>query len=215
MTDRTIRSLGVAGVIGGLATVLSNLPHAWYGVRSLDSYVFSPPVLSPLWFHRVIVPLVSVIAVVGILLGLLGLVRRDWPVAGRLRRWSGTSSAIGMGLLALGVVGLQWIGSGTPSVSSLSAIAAVVLLALGVLVLLPSMLALGIGYLRTERPDLGYGLLGAIVAVPLFGFVAPAPADTLAAMLPVAALSGYVGVDLYRNPAPIPARPAAATADAS
>lgn len=213
MTERTIRGLGVAGVIGGVMTIIAGLPPSWYGVRSLDSYVFSPPMVSPLWFYRVVVPVVSIIAVLGIFLVFLGLVRRDWPIAGRLRRWSGASTAIGMGILALGVSGLQGLGRGAPSTSSLLAIGSLALVVLGVLVLMPSIIALGVAYLRTERPELGYGLLGLIVAIPLFGYLVPPPADTLGALLPIAAFAGYVGLDLYRTPRPIPVRPADDSSD--
>ena len=71
MSTRSTRYIGVITTVAGLSLAISALPPAWYGVPALDSYVFDPAIGSPLWVHRIVMPTLSVLGVLGVLLGWL------------------------------------------------------------------------------------------------------------------------------------------------
>ncbi|MFW5919026.1 MAG: hypothetical protein ACOCSF_02380 [Halanaeroarchaeum sp.] len=206
MDERSTRALGVASAIGGILLVLASIPPSWYGVPSLDSYVFDPSVGSPLWFHRTVVPVLSILGVVGLSLGAVGLVQRDWGVAGRLRRWSGVLTVVSLGSLAVSVPLLSYVSFGDSGATSLAILAGVVFAAISVVVLTPALLLLGYAITRTERPYVGYALLGVTVALPVAFAVTPAPFGSLVAALVVLAVGAVVGHDLYHYPGPLPER---------
>lgn len=201
MRDRpTIRLAGVAAALGGFFLVLSAIPGAWYGVTSFDSYLFDPPLGSPLWVRRSVVPVLAILGVFGLFLGLLGLLRRDWPVAGRLRRWSGVVALVGLGGVTVTSPLFAYESLGNTTASTIVALAGIVLAIVSALLFVPALLALAVGYLRTSRPALGYALGWVVVAIPLAVYLVPSPASSLASALPVAASAAVVGHDLYHRP---------------
>jgi hypothetical protein len=204
MRDRTTRALGVASALGGFLLVIASVPPGWYGVPSLDSYVFDPSIGSPLWIHRTIVPLLSVLGVVGLFLGVLGLVRRDWAVAGRLRRWSGALTVGSLGGVTVSVPLLSYVSFGDSGATSLVILAGVVFAALSVVVLTPVLVLLGYAYTRTDRPQVGYVLIGVIVALPIVSAVTPTAFGTLGGALVVCGVGAVIGHDLYHHPDPLP-----------
>lgn len=204
MRDRTTRGLGVASAIGGFLLVLASIPPGWYGVPSLNSYVFDPAIGSPLWIHRTVVPLLSILGVVGLFLGVLGLVRRDWAVAGRLRRWSGALTVVSLGGVTVSVPILSYVSFGDSGATSLAVLAGVVFAALSVIVLTPVLLLLGYAYTRTDRPHVGYVLIGVIVALPIASAVTPTTFGALGGALVVFGVGAVVGHDLYHHPEPLP-----------
>lgn len=204
MDERHTRLLGIGAVLGGFFLAVSAIPPGWYGVPELDSYVFDPGVGSPLWIHRTVMPVLSVLGVLGLLLGLLGLIRRDWKSAGRLRRWSGIAALLGLGGLTVTTPLLAFGTFGDSGTDTLLALVGVVLGGFSVLVLTIALVFLGLGYIRTTRPHLGYALAGVVVALPLVVYVAPDTMATFAASLPVALVAAVLGHDLYHRPEPLP-----------
>ena len=204
MERRYTRILGLVATLGGLFLVISAVPPGWYGIPDLDSYVFDPGVGTPLWIHRNVLPSLAVLGVLGIFLGILGLVNRDWPAAGRLRRWSGVAALIGLGGLVITTPLLTYGTFGAAGTSSLTALVGVAMGIVSVLVTTIALVVLGMSYLRTDRPQLGYALGGVVVVLPLVVYVAPDSMATFAASLPVAIAVAIVGHDLYHRPEPLP-----------
>lgn len=204
MDRRHTRALGIVAALGGFLLAVSAIPPAWYGVPDLDSYVFDPGLGSPLWIHRTVMPALAVLGVFGLFLGLLGLIRRDWSSAGRLRRWSGVAALLGLGGLTVTTPLLAYVTFGDTGADTLTALVGIVLGAISVLVLTVALVGLGIGYGRTNRPHIGYALGGVVVVVPLVVYVAPDAMATFAASVPVALVAAVVGHDLYHRPDPLP-----------
>lgn len=204
MDERHTRLLGIVAALGGVLLAVSAIPPGWYGVPELDSYVFDPGIGSPLWIHRTVMPALSVLGVLGLFLGLLGLLRRDWASAGRLRRWSGVAALLGLGGLTVTTPLLAFGTFGDSGTDTLLALVGVVLGGVSVLVLTIALVFLGVGYLRTTRPLLGYALGGVVLVLPLVVYVAPDTMATFAASLPVALAGAIVGHDLYHRPEPLP-----------
>lgn len=204
MAHRETRLTGVAAALGGLFLLVSAIPGGWYGVASLDSYVFDPPIGSPLWFHRSVAPALAVLGVFGLFLGLLGLLRRDWSVAGRLRRWSGVLALIGLGGLTATSPLFAYESLGNTAASTIVALAGFALAAASAVIFVPALVALALGYLRTNRPALGYALGWVVVAVPLAVYLVPSSTSAFAAALPVAASAVAIGHDLFHRPEPLP-----------
>ena len=204
MNDRTVRSMGIAGALGGGLVLLSAIPPQWYGVPRTDSYLFFPPPGSPLWINREAVPVLAVLGVLGLFVALLGLVRRDWAAAGRLRRWSGVFALVGLGGVAVATPILEYVSFGDTGATTLVVLGGVLFAVLSAVVLAPALLALGFGYARTRRPRVGYALVGVVLGVPALGYLVPEPAGTLGAAVPVAVAAAVVGRDLYVHPDPLP-----------
>ncbi|MFW5965618.1 MAG: hypothetical protein ACOCP3_02590, partial [Halodesulfurarchaeum sp.] len=114
--DRT-RLAGVGSMLGGVLAVLAAVPPRWYGSVPGDSYVFSPDPLSPLWIERTVVPVLAVLAVIGVGLGLLALLVRGWHRS-RIHAGSGVVSLLGLTVLGLGLfaLGLPWTRTTEPGV---------------------------------------------------------------------------------------------------
>jgi len=205
MDERTARWVGLLGALGGVLVVLSAIPPQWYGVPRTDSYLFTPSAGSPLWIHREVVPALAVLGVLGLFVALLALVRRDWPVAGRLRRWSGVFALVGLGGVTLATPILEYVSFGDTGATTLVVLGGVLFAALSAVLLAPALLALGLGYARTRRPRVGYALVGVVLAVPALGYLVPEPAATLAATLPIGVAAVFVGRDLYLYPDPLSA----------
>jgi hypothetical protein len=203
MRRRWARAFGGASLLGGVLTVLVSVPPAWYGLEPRDSYVFDPPVSSPLWINRHLVPVLAVLAAIGLGLGLLGLARRDWPVAGRARRWGGVGGVLAfVGITVAVFVLLSPSGNaGSDVVVTLAGFGVGVL---GLVLLVPAVILLAYGYRRTDRPHLGTAFAGALVAVPVLGYVVPGPTSGLVASLPVGVAWAVFGVDLLEHPDPLP-----------
>ncbi|MGM0397866.1 MAG: hypothetical protein ACQEQY_02630 [Halobacteriota archaeon] len=204
MDERHTQLLGVVAAVGGVLLAVSAIPPGWYGVPALDSYVFDPGLGSPLWIHRSVMPALSVLGVLGLFLGLLGLLRRDWASAGRLRRWSGVAALLGLGGLTVTTPILAFGTFGDAGTNTVLALVGVVLGGVSVLVLTIALVFLGLGYIRTTRPLLGYVLGGVVVVLPLVVYVVPDAMATFAASLPVALAAAVLGHDLYHRPDPLP-----------
>lgn len=199
MDSRLRVAAGGSSLVGAALAVLVNVPAGWYGLTARDSYVFEPAVLSPLWIERELVPVLSVLAVVGLLAGLVGLAARDWSVAGRSRRigWIGAGLALAGLLVAVPTVQTATGGG------ALVALVGLALGALSIVVLAPSLALLAYGHALTERPVIGYAFAGVLVGVPVLGFLAAGALQGLAAVLPVAAAWSVVGADLLRHSGPL------------
>ena len=202
MDRRWSRRAGVASLLGAVLAVVVSVPGAWYGVVATDSYVFDPPALSPLWYAREVAPLLSVVAAVGLLLGLLGLVRRDWPVVGWPRRWGGAGGVLALAGFAVAVVAAALTTGG----DLFFPLVGLVVGGMSVLLLVPASALLAYGYARTPRPHLGYAFAGLLVGVPVLGYLAPEAAQLFFASLPVGAAWAVFGVELLRHPDPLPDR---------
>lgn len=203
MRDRWSLGLGWGAIVGGVLAVLVQVPASWYGVEARDSYLFDPPTLSPLWINRELVPVLSILAVLGLLLGVVGLVRRDRPVAERIRRWGGFGAIVGLGLLTLAVPMFQYGTSDAGEERIFLTLGAFAIGVLGLVLLVPSLLGLSYGYTRTDRPRLGYAFAGVLVGVPVLSFLIPGPLDALAAALPVGVAWVVLGADLLEHPEPL------------
>ena len=207
MQARWSKVAGGAAITGGLLTLIVSVPSSWYGLQPSDSYLFDPPLGSPLWIDRVLVPILAVLAVLGLLIGLFGLVRRDWPVAGRARKWGGVIGVLGLAFVTIGIPTFL-SGPAGGGVDILSALAGLLLGLLGALLLLVSLLLLGWGYSRTERPRLGYAFGATVVVAPGLGYVAPGQFTELVWALPVSLTWMLLGRDLLRWAEPLGREPA-------
>lgn len=213
MEERTARGLGASSVVGAVLAILSSLPSEFYGAVDTDAHVFEPAPFSPLWIERTVVP--AAVALAGLLLvvGVAGLVLRDRAVSGRLRRWSGYVAVAGLGLFEAGMVvgiasGPGIFGSGGTA-GPFVVLGALLLVLAGMGLAAPGLVAMGVGYARTERPRLGYALAAGpvlsllVMAVLWFGVEVLESAAWLAFVLPVAAAFVAVGTDLWHHPDPL------------
>lgn len=202
MCDASQRAGAISGIGGGVLAVVVNVPATWYGLQPTDSYVFAAPPFSPRWISRELVPLLSVVACLCLIAGLLAVVRRDWPVAGRARRWGGVLGAVGLASVTVAVAAFGYLRN--PSLGEgLYLLAGLAVGAIGGILLLFALLALAYGYARTPRPIVGYAFLGVIVGGPLVGYLVPGPINAAASALPVAVAGIVVGRDVLRHPEPL------------
>lgn len=213
MDERIARGLGALAVLGGGLSVVASIPSRWYGVPQTDAYVFDPATLSPLWTERTLMPLVGLLAGAMVLAGLAGLVVRDRPVAGRLRRWSGYAVVVGLGLVEVTLVLFALVDGAAGGAGGLTGAVLVVVAALaglaGLVVLVPALVALGVGYARTDRPTVGYALVGgtalAVLAAAVTWVRDPATGfGSLPVVVPF--VTGFVaaGAELWSRAAPLP-----------
>ncbi|MFB6095414.1 MAG: hypothetical protein ABEJ71_03050 [Halodesulfurarchaeum sp.] len=202
MHRRWARLSGGASILGAVLAMVAAVPPSWYGFTPTDSYVFDPPMWSPLWINRELVPLVILAAAIGLLLGLIGLLRRDWAGAGRARRWGSVGAVIGFTGLTFTVPVFVFSMQGTPGgvLAILVALAAVVF---GLIALLPSLLLLAYGYVKAGRPRIGGAFAGVLLGVPALGYLIPGPASSFVAMVPIAVAWVVFGLDLLRNESPL------------
>lgn len=202
MADQWTRTTGLVAILGGVLTVIVNVPSDWYGAGPRDSYLFDPAVFSPLWIHRVLVPALSVLAGLGLLVGLLGLIRRDWSRSGRSRRWGGVLGIIGLAMVTLTIPVIVPTSTSTGD-AVLFTLVALLTLVLGLLVLGLGLLLLAYGYSQTTRPRLGYAFIGVIVGIPAFNVISPDVLGSLLAMTPVGVVWILIGLELIDHPDPL------------
>lgn len=203
MRPRRARAGAVAAALGALLFVLTNVPPEWFGATTGDSYVFQPPVFTPLWVERVVMPPLSVVAIVALAVGLGVLVGRDWPVGGRLRQGGGVVAVTGVGLLAVALGLLQSIDGAGPLSGVVGALGGLAVGLLGLLLAVPALLALGFGYTRTDRPTVGYALIAVVPLGLVMGVVLPEFAGAIPMALLVAAVWGVVAHELWHHPEPL------------
>lgn len=198
------RLVGGLTALGGLLTVVATLPTRWYGPKPTDSYVFDPPQFSALWLERTVVPAVAVAAALLILTGLLWLFRRDRQRMARWQRWFAVVAVVGTAVGTLATVLLLSVGGRTADpTAALNALLGVGLALLAGLLLLPGLLAWGVGYLRADRRRLGAALAGgpvvaiAVVVASVALDVGAGSAGALPVVLPVGAAVMVIGYDLW------------------
>lgn len=187
--------------IGGLLATVASLPGSWYGVPETDSYVFTPAPPNPLWFARDVVPILTILAGLGLLLGVGGLLFRDYHVADRWRRFGGIGTAIGM--VGMTIAGSVFAVSNPSEMGGAVAIvAAFGVLLLSGLLLVPSLIAFGIGYLKADRTPLGAILIGLPVLLGASWFVdLEAGSVTLGVTIALAGIA--IAHDLWTHPDPV------------
>lgn len=204
MDRRTIRGAGAVGGVSGWLVVLVNAPSSWYGVPVTDSYVFDPPTFSPLWVERNVVPALAILAMAGVLVGLAGLVLRDRPVAGRARRWGGVAALLGLGVTAIGIGAFLIVSPGSVGAGdAIGVLVTIVVTGLGLLIGLPGLFVMGIGYARTGRPLVGYAFGLLPVGVGVIQYINPGTAGALPGMLPIGAAWTVLAVELWNHPEPL------------
>jgi hypothetical protein len=206
--DRLDRFTGALAVLGGLSLLLASVPGRLYRGPPGDSYVFDPPPFSGLWVQRVVIPVLAVVAVVGLFAAVVGLLRRDRD-EGRWHDVAGGLTAFGAGGLV--VAGLLLASSGSLSGGSPDIVGALVVavgalggLLAGLLVIVAGVFW-GVGYLRRGRRRLGVTLvvvpLGTLLLVVLATFVELPTGTGLLVTLPTVVGLAVLGVDLWRGPA--------------
>jgi len=203
-SDRTIGGLTT---FGGLLTVVATLPTRWYGPRPTDSYVFDPPRFSALWIERTVVPVLAVAAALLILTGLLWLFRRDRAWMARWQRWFAVVTVVGAAIGTLSTMLFVSVGgrAAADPTAALNALLGVGLALLALFLLLPGLLAWGIGYLRAGRQRLGTALAGgpvvaiAVVVTNIGLDLDPGDFGALPVVLPVGAAVVIVGYDLWNG----------------
>ncbi|MEF8856265.1 MAG: hypothetical protein V5A16_02450 [Haloplanus sp.] len=199
------RAIGGLTALGGLLTVVATIPTRWYGPRPTDSYVFDPPRLSALWVERTVAPLLAVVAALLILLGLLWLFQRDREWMVRWQRWFAVVTVVGAAVGTLAIMILAAVGGRATAdpTAALNALLGVGLALLALFLLLPGVLAWGVGYLRDGRRRLGAALAGspvvavAVVAASIALNVGPGAFGALPVVLPVALGVAILGYDLW------------------
>jgi hypothetical protein len=213
MDDRATRALGATAGLGAVFSVLTAVPSEWYGVQETDAFVFDPALLSPLWIERTLVPVASLVAVAMLLAALAGLVLRDRGVTGRLRRWSGYAAVAGMVLLWFAMLAFTVGTTASRGGSELLSVLLILGGGLGVVaslvLLVPGMIAAGAGYVRADRPVVGYALAGGTgLSFLVTGFFWIADPDTglgfLPAVVPFVAAFAGIAHELWTHPEPVP-----------
>ena len=202
MTDRWRWTVAGITLLGGGLAVISSVPGAWYGYIPGDSYVFDPVRFSPLWIQRTLLPLFSLAAGFGLLVGVGALVYRDWAHR-RLHRVGGTATVLGGLTLLCGLYGPEFLTPhGTP-VGVVASLAALALLLWGGVLLLVGGPLLAYSYLRAGRVWLGWTLLGTLPVVLLLGALLPGWIGDLGSSMPILVLGIVIGRDLLvREPVP-------------
>ena len=200
------RHLGGATALGGLCALLATLPTRWFGPRPTDSYVFDPPQFSALWIERTVAPVVAVAAALLILTGLLALFRRDRERMARWQRWFAVVAVVGVAVGALATmlivsVGPQGVADPT---AALNVLLGAALALLAVVLVVPGLVAWGVGYLRRERRRLGVALAvgpvaSVLVVVANFSGVSFGEVGGLPVVLPFALAVLTVGYDLWNR----------------
>jgi hypothetical protein len=213
MDDRWTRALGATAGVGAVLTVVTAVPSRWYGVRETDAHLFDPAMMSPLWIERTLVPVASLVAVAMLVAGLAGLVARDRGVTGRLRRWGGYAALAGMVLLWFAMfaftVGESASRGGSELVSVLLVLGGGLGVVASLVLLVPGLIATGAGYVRVDRPVVGYALAGGAglsFLVTGFFWIADHPPGLgfLPGVVPFAAAFAGVAHELWIHPEPIP-----------
>lgn len=200
MRPRRARAFAVAAALGAVLVTLVSVPGRWYGVPQTDSYVFSPPPFTPLWVSRTVMPVLATIAGVCLVLGFVGLVLRDRPVAGRWRRWGGIGAVLGLVGTVAGLLGILSLGTGQGAASGVVlGLGSLLIGAIGLVVLVPSLLSLAVGYAKTPRPLLGYAFAALVVVTPVVQFFVPGPSM----VVPFALVWLAVARDLWLHPEPL------------
>lgn len=213
MERRTTRVLGALAAVGGLLAIVVWVPPRWYGSTTGDSYVFDPPTFSPLWVERTLVPLLTVLASALLVAGLVALVVRDRPVAGRLRRLGGYVAVVGVVALGLAevvfaVVGGAAAGGADDLTAILGVLFGLLVGGVGAVLALAGMVALGVGYRRAGRRVVGSALVaGPLLTVgvlALFFVVDAGGLGTPLLVAPAALAFVVVGYELWTHPDPVP-----------
>lgn len=206
--DRLDRFTGALAVLGGVCLLVASVPARLYRGPPGDSYVFDPPLFSGLWVQRVVIPVLAVLAVVGVFAVVVGLLRRDRG-EGRWHDVAGGLTVFGAGILVVASVLLAGSGSlsgGEPDVVGALVVAAGALggLLAGLLVVVAGAFW-GVGYLRRGRRRVGVTLvvvpLVTLLLVVLATFVELPTGTGLLVVLPTVAGLVVLGVDLWRGPA--------------
>jgi hypothetical protein len=202
------RSIGALSALGGVLALVASVPTHWFGPMPTDSYVFDPPRFSALWIERTVVPVLSVVAALLFLTGLLALFFRDREGMARWQRWLAVVTLIGAGAGTLATVILvSTVGAESADPSGvLNALVGVGFALLALALAVPGLLGWGTGYLRAGRSTLGTALAGSPILVVLIvaaGVVLDVEAGgfgAVPAVLPVAAAMVVVGYDLRDHP---------------
>lgn len=204
MDRRTATGLGIVSILSGILVAIVSVPPTWYGLQPTDAYVFDPEPWTPLWINRELVPALAIIASLGLLAGLGGLVVRDWSVAGRWRRWGGSIALIGMAGVTAGlpaILGPQ----GASATETIGFLVSLLVWVGGLVLLVIGLLLLAYGYMQTPRPDIGYALLGVLVGVPALSFIVPEWMGSLVVALPITITWAVLGRELLRQSTPLAA----------
>jgi hypothetical protein len=206
--DRIDRLTGALAVVGGLCLLVASVPSRFYTGPPTDSYIFDPPPFSGLWVQRVVIPVLAVLALLGVFAAVVGLLRRDRG-EGRWHDVAGGLTVFGAAMLLF--AGLLLAGTGSLSGGSPDVIGALVVTVGALGGLLAALLAIvagavwGVGYLRRGRRRLGGTLvavpLGTLLLVALTTFVELPIGAGVVAVLPTVAGVGVIGVDLWQGPA--------------
>lgn len=195
MSDRW-RNLGAGiTVTGGLLLFIGSMPPTWFGYEQGDSYLFDPAVFSPIWIERVLLPVLVLVGSVGLLIGIAGLVYRDWQES-RLLRWAGPTSIVGAIALLAGIYGPDLLTTADTTVGPIPALAGLALAIWGLLLLLVGGPLLAYAYLRIEKRRLGWALLSFIPAGILLGWVFPEGLGELAGAVPWLVLAFVIAMEL-------------------
>lgn len=188
-------------VLGSLFFLLSHLSPTLYGLPVSDAYVFDPALFSPPWIRRTLLPWVGVLGSALLVGGIAGLVVRDRSVAGRWRRQSGYVAVTGLLLLVIAQSLFTMVPDDNSGVVFLVLVAVLVAL-VGSVMALFGLVVMGLQYIRTTRPAIGYVLVfGSILSVG--GIVVGAYADGGLALLPIPLTSFVVGYELWRRAEPL------------
>jgi hypothetical protein len=199
------RAVGGLTAVGGLLALVATLPTRWYGPKPTDSYVFDPPRFSALWIERTVAPVLAVAAAILILVGLLWLFRRDREWMARWHGWFAIVSVVGTAVGTLATMLLVSVGgrAAADPTAALNALLGVGLALLAGLLLVPGLVAWGVGYVRDGRRRLGVALAGGpvVAAVVVVASVALdvefGSVGALPVVLPVGMAVAIVGYDLW------------------
>jgi hypothetical protein len=196
---RLIRACGVATVVACVLLVVGTVVEAL--TPTPDSFVFSPPATHPQFVHSVVLPLLWLLASVGLWLGLLALWVRDWRAYGTVRTVLAFGSVLGAALVALAYLGFavgqlnELAGNVTRSTSLMSSLLWLAGAAFGLVGVCLYGIVLTV---RGPRNRVGGALLGSLL------LTAVGLSASTGGVVPLSLGFGVLGYSLVRHPEPVP-----------
>jgi hypothetical protein len=192
---RPIRVCGVATVVACVLLVVGTVVETL--TPTPDSFVFSPPVTHPQFVHSVVLPVVWLLAAVGLWLGLLALWVRDWRAYDTVRTVLAFASVLGGALVVLAYLGFavgqlnELAGNVTRSTGLLSSLLWLAGAAFGVVGVCLYSITLAA---RGPRNRVGGALLGSVL------LTAVGLSASTVGVVPLSVGFGVLGYSLVRRP---------------
>lgn len=198
------RTAGPLAIVGALCVLGAMLPlEFWPAPQPGDSYVFDPPTFSAVWAKRVVVPGLTFAANACVFVGFYALYQRDGTVMPSWQRGSAQVTLFGVVAWWFGTYLVTSAGPNDFIGGTFGGLLSVVAL----LVIVPGLVAWGVGYLRDGRTRLGAALAGGPMLTVLYAGISLSGVEFgsvsgLLLAVPTATMAVLVGFDLWVDTTP-------------